>query len=185
MSEVWFTADTHFGHDKVIQYCNRPFASVEEMNERLIENWNSNVARGDLVYHVGDFAFCKTVEEVEAVSKRLNGSIHLIYGNHDWKPVQRAGGFIWKGDYKRIAVGKQKIVLFHYSLRVWHGSHRGTWHLYGHSHGSLRDDINSMSFDVGVDCWGYCPVLFDVVEQMMSTKEWKPIDHHGVVGALE
>jgi calcineurin-like phosphoesterase family protein len=78
-----------------------------------------------------------------------------------------------------IAVEGQDITLCHYALRVFNKSHHGSWHLYGHSHGTLPDDPNSLSFDVGVDCHNYFPISLDQVKKIMSKKTWKPIDHHG------
>ena len=74
---TFFTADTHFGHKNVIRYCNRPFASATEMDERLIENWNKIVGPDDLIYHLGDFTLLG--EDLAAgYFQRLNGKIHII-----------------------------------------------------------------------------------------------------------
>ena len=70
--------------------------------------------------------------------------------------------------------GEQMIVLFHYAMRTWNASHWGTYHLYGHSHGSLPDDINSLSFDIGVDCHNYYPLNYAEVKAIMQRKEWVP-----------
>lgn len=186
-TNCWFTADTHFFHEKVIGFCNRPFASLEEMHETLISNWNNLVARGDVVYHLGDFAFTwkKDPKPVEDLLKRLHGSKHLICGNHDRDPVKSAAGWANVCDYKRIEWAKQKIALFHYAMRVWHGNQRGSWHLYGHSHGSLPEDHNAKSLDVGVDVWDFRPVSFDQVAERMKSKTFVPVDHHGVVAACD
>ena len=69
-------------------------------------------------------------------------------------------------------------MLSHYAHRVWEGSHKSTWMLYGHSHGSLPEIESSLSFDVGVDCWNYFPISFEQVLEKMATKNHKPIDHH-------
>jgi len=66
-------------------------------------------------------------------------------------------------------------------MRVWNKSHHGAWHLYGHSHGTLPDDKNSLSFDVGVDCHNFTPINFEQVSAIMKKKNFKPIDHHGAV----
>jgi calcineurin-like phosphoesterase family protein len=75
--------------------------------------------------------------------------------------------------------GVRDITLLHYALRVWNKSHYSSWHLYGHSHGSLPDDPNSMSFDVGIDCHNYTPISFEQVKAIMARKTYVPVDHHG------
>ncbi len=63
-------------------------------------------------------------------------------------------------------------------MKVWKGNHRGTWHLYGHSHGTLPDDPNARCFDIGVDCHNFTPVSFGQVKELMAKKNFKPLDHH-------
>ena len=76
--EIWVTSDTHYGHANIIRFCDRPFASSEEMDEALIANFNERVKPGDTVYHLGDFSFAK---DPARVFRRLNGTIHLVLGN--------------------------------------------------------------------------------------------------------
>ena len=57
---LWFTSDTHYGHTNIIKYCNRPFQSIEEMNQALADNWNDRVEADDKVWHLGDFAMGST-----------------------------------------------------------------------------------------------------------------------------
>src|ERR1035437_10371795 len=81
--KTFFTSDTHFNHDNVIQYCGRPFASVDEMNREMIARWNSTVGPDDTVYHLGDFALGKFAEAAP-ILRRLNGARKiLVLGNHD------------------------------------------------------------------------------------------------------
>lgn len=177
---IWFTADHHFRHANVIEFCKRPFADLEEMTESLIERWNKQVARGDVVYHLGDFAMTwkKTDQpEIEKLLSRLHGSKHLICGNHDREAVKSAKGWQWVGDYKRLTVTGQGVVLFHYAIRSWHAVHRGSWHLYGHSHGSL-EDIGGKCMDVGVDCHDYAPISWDEVKAYMENRSPLYVDHH-------
>jgi len=81
--KTWLTSDTHFFHANIIKYCNRPFASVEEMNETMIRNRNQVVSPGDLVWHLGDFSMGKR-SRVSEIRQQLNGRIHLVRGNHDY-----------------------------------------------------------------------------------------------------
>jgi calcineurin-like phosphoesterase family protein len=160
-----FTADNHFGHEAIIAMSARPFSSVEEMDETMIANWNAVVARGDNVWHVGDFAHRCDPKRKRAIFSRLNGSKHLVPGNHDdgdtlalpWASI---------GQIRQIVVEGQKIVLCHYGLRTWPGSRRGAIHLYGHSHGTLPG--NAQSLDVGVDCWDFRPVTLAEIKEVLE-----------------
>lgn len=78
----FFTSDTHFGHENIINLCQRPFSSVQEMNDEMIRRWNSVVSEGDTVYHLGDFALGQKYLW-PSYREQLNGSIILIAGNHD------------------------------------------------------------------------------------------------------
>lgn len=72
--KIWFTSDTHFRSERTLQLSKRPFNSVEEMDQTMINNWNKVVSEHDIVFHLGDFGNYE-------VSKRLNGNIILIFGN--------------------------------------------------------------------------------------------------------
>jgi len=181
MSNIFFTSDTHFGHANVIKYSKRPFTDVDAMREAMIANWNAIVRPGDLVYHLGDFAFTPADEAVR-IAKRLTGQKCLVYGNHD-KRLRKDQGFgaqwAWCKDMADVKVGDQRIVLCHYAMLTWNQSHRGAWQLHGHSHGSLSPDPRSLRVDVGVDCWDYQPVAFETLKSTMGTKDFQPVDHHG------
>lgn len=184
---VFFTADTHFNHDNVIQYSSRPFSSIEEMTERLIANWNDRVLPGDTVFHLGDFALSwgsKHNGVVSGILDRLNGQKWLIRGNHDRKDVEGCWQWVKVLDYHEIKLDrggehKQRIVLCHYAMRVWNQMHRGAWMLHGHSHGNLSD-IGGKIMDVGVDCCGYRPVSADEVADFMNGREIVVMDHHAI-----
>lgn len=182
---VWFTSDTHYGHANIIKYCNRPWSTVSEMDEGMIRNYNSVVQPGDTVYHLGDVGFHRDFNDMVKIIQRLNGNKILIMGNHDKKmhpSVKRCFASCHpylEIDVDDVDVGRQKIILFHYAARVWNKSHRGSWQLYGHSHGSLPDDPNALAFDVGVDCHGYTPISYSQVKARMAKKSYKAVDHHG------
>lgn len=191
--KTFFTSDTHFGHANIIKYCKRPFDSVEDMDNTLIHNWNAIVRPEDTVYHLGDFAVGGG--PAAPYLRRLNGTIYFCLGNHD-KRLRFIKAYLdielelqsYLNDDKvklgipylrEVTVEKQEIVLCHYAMKVWNGSHKGHWQLYGHSHGTLPDDPNALSCDVGVDCWNYFPVSMDQLQAKMKTKTYKPVDHHG------
>jgi calcineurin-like phosphoesterase family protein len=187
---TFFTSDTHFGHANIIKYCKRPFADTQEMDNTLIHNWNAIVRPKDTVYHLGDFAVGGG--PAAPYLRRLNGTIYFCLGNHDKRLVKayldielELQSYLNQEveseipNLREVTVDKQKIILCHYAMKVWNGSHNGAWHLYGHSHGTLPDDPNSLSCDVGVDCWNYFPVSMDQLRTKMKTKKYEPVDHHG------
>jgi calcineurin-like phosphoesterase family protein len=177
MMKTFFTADTHFRHRNIIKYQSRPFSDIDHMTEGLIANWNAVVGIEDTVHHVGDFGF-GDVEQLQPIFDRLNGIKHLYIGNHD-----EAGSLIegWASvqHYAEIKVDGQMIVLAHYAHRIWNKAHKGSWMLYGHSHGSLPDDPHALSIDVGVDCHKYRPIGMPDLHRIMKKKTWKAVDHHG------
>lgn len=196
---VFLVADTHFHHGNVIKYCNRPFDSVEEMDEVLIRNWNSVVAPNDVVCHLGDFVFhrernCrKQVEETNNLLRKLNGRKHLILGNHDKRGTTQSELWDSIDDILQIkCFGEQSMILCHYSMIVWKNCHYGYWHAYGHSHGTLGKpcDYNPAwqivadlletrnSLDVGVDLWNFTPVSYGQFKSAMSKKTDTSVDHH-------
>lgn len=188
--KTYFTSDTHFNHTNIagpkVSVWNsgyRIFDSVEEMNETLINNWNSKIKSDDVVYHLGDVGFA-TAELLKPILRRLNGKIYLCRGNHEKAALTDGNNSrfeaVW--DTRMIYVNGQQIWLSHYAHRVWDRSHDGAWHLYGHSHGSLPDDPESLSFDIGVDCHNYFPLEFEEVAAIMSQKTYKPVDHHDRTG---
>ena len=186
MNGIWFTSDHHWGHANIIRFSSRPFSSVEEMDEALVERWNTVVQPRDTVYHVGDVSLHKDLGRARSILERLNGSICLIRGNHESVAERLKDRFAWIKDYAEVKVpdpeareGRTFIVLCHYAFRVWNKSHHGSWHLYGHSHGSLPDDPNARSLDVGVDCHDYAPVSYARVTEIMASKQFVPGDHHG------
>ena len=174
MKNIFFTADTHFGHNAIRRFCDRPFDTVKKMDEALIQNWNALIRPRDTVYHLGDFSY-KAADDLHCYLKRLNGKIHLVLGNHDNHNLRvDCGSLKSVNDLLTVNIDGQRITLCHYAMRVWPASHRGSWHLYGHSHGKLPDDPNSLSIDVGVDCHDYFPIPFDRVKELMAEKTWIP-----------
>lgn len=168
MPETFFISDTHFGHERIIHLSKRPFASIEEMNETLVNNWNKIVGPKDIVWHLGDFGMGSDAP-ANSFAERLNGEIHLIEGNHDQITIRDcAGSFASIQLMKTISLDGQKIVLCHYPMREWDKSWRGSWHLFGHVHGRLDTEPYSKSMDVGVDSNSYRPLSFEDVREFMD-----------------
>lgn len=184
---VFFTSDEHFFHKNIIKYCNRPFSTVDEMNQAMIDKWNHVVGPNDIVFVIGDLIFSKDKKTINELIWGLNGTIYMVPGNHDH--VENFDIPSLKGKFTilpelfeldlQVEDEKLRFVLCHYAMRVWNKSHYGSMHIFGHSHGTLKDDPNSLSLDVGVDSNDFAPLHIDEVLLKMSRKLWKPIDHHG------
>ncbi|WP_375312837.1 metallophosphoesterase [Bradyrhizobium sp. A5] len=131
----------------------------------MIDMWNATVARGDRVIHVGDFAHRCDPKRLRAIFSRLNGSKFLVIGNHDGKDTLELG---WAAPPQHLLNVRDdvRVVACHYGLRVWPGARRGALHVYGHSHGRLPG--NSLSHDVGVDCWDFRPVTLAEIRMRLA-----------------
>ncbi len=167
--QVWFTSDTHFGHSNIIKYCNRPFTSIEEMTEGLIDNFNQIVKPGDTLYHLGDISLNKEVDTNKILS-RINGTKHLLTGNHDRVYMDRLNlSFESIQDYAVVKVEGVTLVLMHFPILSWDRRQHGAIHLHGHTHGGLNNS-GTLRFDVGVDCWGMRPVCLDQILELLPER---------------
>lgn len=184
LDKIFFTSDSHFFHENVIKFNNRPFKNGNHMNEEMIRLWNEVVPIDGHVFHLGDFSLGSPNKTLEILN-RLNGKIYLLKGNHE-KSVMRKqmvrDKFEWIKERYELEVSddgeKRIIVMQHYAMRVWNKSHRGAYHLYGHSHGFMEHTPWGRSMDVGVDCWGYKPISYQEVKQVLSKRDFKEVDKH-------
>lgn len=172
MSEIFFTSDTHLGHDKDFIWQARGFSCVEEMNEAIVENWNSIVKPDDIVYHCGDIILGNKEHSIEYV-KRLNGQIYMIWGNHDvdtCKNLLMAEANIIGGWYAQmIKYKKLNIYLSHYPTLVDNYDdkkfNRHIINLHGHTHqkNNWYQLDNPFIYHVGVDSHNCTPVHIETV----------------------
>lgn len=181
---IYFTSDTHLNHANIIKYCNRPFDSVEQMNEHIITQWNSVIQPHDLVYHLGDFALGKKAE-IKGKLDQLNGHIHLLKGNHDSEATTKLDRFVWVKDMYELKVPDEEmdvtqvLVLCHYPIESWNHRAHGAWHLHGHCHGTLKKSPDQPArFDIGVDVMGYTPLSYEEIKTKITQKFITPVDHH-------
>jgi calcineurin-like phosphoesterase family protein len=165
--EVLFTSDLHFGHANIINYCDRPFSSKEEMNDALVKNWNSVVDDSHHVFILGDLSFMPLHETIILISQ-LKGIKHLILGNHDFKNedhYKKSLHFESVDYYKEIYVNGSLVCLFHFPIDMWNGLHRGSYHLHGHIHS--KDGMRQgKRMDVGVDANQYAPVDWHTIKSI-------------------
>lgn len=178
--KVWFTSDLHFWHKNICKYCNRPFETMEEMNQALINNWNSVVKEDDTVFVLGDMGFCG-YDKLEPLISQLNGKKYLIQGNHDSDKIvfRLYEANIIEGYYKMHEVTiigdeecpDQQLTLCHFPMIDWPNKERGAWMVHGHQHQLPETPSCSvMHWDVGVDKNNLKPVSFEQLKINITTQ---------------
>lgn len=142
---VYYISDTHFGHKGVINFDQRPFSNIEEMEAILIANWNNKVTNQDIVYILGDFCFEKESEWLRLLNQ-LKGKKVLIKGNHDLKNMSSSlkNKFQDIKDYKeiddRLDNENVKVILSHYPIPFYKKDYSNkVYHLYGHLHNTIEE----------------------------------------------
>jgi len=182
MPHLFFTSDEHYGHRNIIEYVGRPFNNVEEQTRELINRHNARITPGmaanTVTWHLGDiFWNSMSVGEATQILYALNGRHSLVLGNHDELVEENLDAFKTFFEeivlYKELKVpgyNRRGLVLCHYAMRTWRSSHKGSWHLYGHSHAELPE--LGLSFDVGVDnpITRFAPMSLDEVRRVMEKK---------------
>ena len=183
-TNIYFTSDHHFHYANIIKFCHRPFQTVEEMDEELIKRWNEVVPKGGIVFHLGDLLMTANLDYLRLLVSRLNGTIHLVYGNHDYQNrLDREVAkqvFGYRGyDVVELTVfdnkepqGHISLFMSHYPHLFWHS---GSYHLHGHVHGGPISTANEvvpfhpLRYDVGVDNNDFYPIsynqLIEIYEQ--------------------
>lgn len=163
MTKEWLISDTHFGHKNIIKYSNRPFANTEEMDKKLIENWNNTVSKQDTIYHLGDVSFANKEKTIQIIDQ-LNGRKILIMGNHDFS----TGTVKWWKDVFDVVIPypiilKEHFILSHEPVSYLSGSVPFV-NIHGHTHDDSTFTISSNRYSVCVEQIGYKPILFtDVI----------------------
>ena len=171
---IWFTSDLHLGHRAAINMCERPFETVEEMNETLIKNFNQCVKKNDTVYILGDIAHRTPAVEVNQLIGRLNGKKILCKGNHDKKYNPEL--FMGVYDFLEVALNGVNILLMHYPMMLWPKARYGSIHLHGHIHSKgdynlQQKEAGIIRYDVGVDANNYCPVSIERIKVFFEIKQ--------------
>jgi len=181
--EIFFTGDMHFGHENIIEFDNRPFESVEEMDAELINRWNAKVGKDDLVYVLGDMIWKTRNDDAPSIIKSLNGKIILIKGNHDrFLHNEKAKAALAEiKDYDDICVTlkdgtTRRCILSHYFIPMYNGHRHKAIHLHAHSHVTDEADFEvdyaerlekmgcrNEIYNVGCMYWNYEPVTLDEI----------------------
>jgi calcineurin-like phosphoesterase family protein len=141
MGKNFYISDLHFGHKNCIAFDDRPFNSIEEMDEVLIKNWNSVVSNDDTVYILGDMFWYKPDKAIE-ILEQLNGRKRLIKGNHDRCHDNQFRKYFDKiSDYEEINDNGRNVVLCHYPIPCFKNHFYLWYHLYGHTHTSFESNM--------------------------------------------
>lgn len=181
---LFFTSDTHFNHKAIVDLCHRPFSSIEEHDNKLIENWNSVVKPQDTVFHLGDFCFAGYPKWKE-IREQLNGNIILIIGNHDRKNLtaQAIQLFDEVLPQAQLQIDNRTVYLNHFPFLCFaHADpnmYKDTYsiQLFGHIHSGpnstsgdvLRTNIlYPTQYDVGVDNNNYIPVSWNDIKNKIN-----------------
>ena len=141
---IYFISDTHFFHGNVIRFDNRPFETMDQMNDEMLKKWNAKVTPSDTVYILGDYIW-KTQDDKIEWAKQLNGKKRLIMGNHDFKNSSNKYKNLFESikDYDEITIPYnspnglikcQPVILSHYYHPFYNKHRHDGIHLYGHSH---------------------------------------------------
>lgn len=183
---IYYTSDLHFGHKACLEFDNRPFSSVEEMDAALIERWNRKVQNKDTVYVLGDVSWYKTDKTCEIVSQ-LRGRKILVLGNHDHFKDRIHECFEEVCSYKEINLpGNVHVILSHYPIPFFNRRRYGAFMLYGHVHAhnewimteKFKLELEQMNikcnmFNVGCMLYNYEPVtLEEILQQDKALDKW-------------
>lgn len=150
--QTWIISDTHFLHDNIDRYCNRP----DGWQETIIENWNRLIRPEEIVFHVGDLALGKK-ENIEGLASKLNGRLYLMRGNHD----RRSNGF-----YQRLGItlvpdphlmNQPSGINLVFSHRPIVPLEPGVFNLHGHIHNGVAPELGARQVNLCVEVRDYRP----------------------------
>lgn len=175
---IFFTSDLHFCHDKEFLYGPRGFSSVEEMNEAIVERWNRVVTEFDQVYVLGDLVLNDNEKGVEYI-KRLNGSIHVILGNHDTKTREQI--YVGLQNVAKVSFAERikcdgiTLFLTHYpcitSNTQKESLSQTVFNLHGHTHSKeVYDESIPCAYNVALDAHDCTPVSFTEIKEFLIQK---------------
>lgn len=161
-------SDTHLGHDNIRKYCNRPHDTVEEMNERLVTDWNNIVNEDDAVIHVGDVCHHPSPLDTGQWLRKLNGNILLVRGNHDGDVPQNPKGYNVV-ESCTISHGKWKFYVEHYQVD------EDIWSIGGHLHNNnIRKypfiNYENKTINVSVELINYAPLALDELVRILDER---------------
>lgn len=163
MSKDFLIADLHFGHDKIIEYEDRPFINSYTMDRQLIKNWNRAVSKRDRVFVLGDISFHKDDSITQKIISSLNGHKILVLGNHDKHSTQFWLNMGFQEVSRRPIIHNEFIIMSHKPPEY---QPKGVpyFYIYGHVHSSeMYQTVTETSACVSVERWNYTPVALSEI----------------------
>lgn len=189
-------------HENAIKFDGRPFLTIEEMDDKIINNWNSVVKSDDTVYILGDFSMKKGGQDTYLnYMKALAGNKVLILGNHDFrsfsKEQKRSAGIVEVCDYKEVRENDGSLVICsHYPILFYRRAYDPkTCHFCGHVHKTREDKFlthwtdelvrtrekrgdnygNILNIGCMKDYMDYTPRSFEALKQVIDKRRDKLI----------
>lgn len=170
MEKTWLIADTHFFHKRIIEYCNRLFSDVEEMNNTIISNWNKVVKNNDRIFMLGDFALCGKDKLIE-IGQKLNGRKVLILGNHDGASLSTYYNAGFEMVSKFPIIFQDFFILSHEPIEFL-PLNTPFVNIFGHVHNDMRfPTITPRGACVSVERWDYMPVEFNQLISLIKSED--------------
>lgn len=176
--KVWFTSDRHVGHVNILKYCQRPFYYVEEMNQALIDNWNSVVGPNDLVYDLGDITMSYKKDKMFEIYSQLNGKKILIRGNHDNPKTIPIEAFESIHKSLQITGEGYDFILIHDPATASANHMNAQKYLCGHLHSTPDRRVYYNWIDVGVDAHNFTPVSLETILKLFKDEAEKGLSAH-------
>lgn len=179
--KTFVTSDLHFGHKRIMEFCpvtRGHYRDITHMNTDMIARWNDVVDTGDLVYILGDVAFCSAPDAAK-IFNQLNGSKILVAGNHDRKALKDysfRSAFTSIHDYLEVRYNGTKIVMFHYPIAEFNEQHRGAVHFHGHLHQHESGLENFRVRNVGFDYTGN--IVWNIEDAINDALKGEIKKHH-------
>ena len=195
---TYFTSDIHFGDERIMKLCGRPFQTVKEMDETIVNLWNEKVTSDDTVWILADLVSPENFNA--ALLNRLHGKIYFLAGNHDVEAhgeiMDRTKIYVFTESlsyfdnsiFPHMKIAGHNIVLFHYPIMEWNGMEKGWIHLYGHIHNKSLPAVEAyysdkLAFNVSMDVNGYVPMsLSELVEREGKSKLYRSVFGKSIKG---
>lgn len=161
-NKIFVVSDNHFDHKNIIRLTGRPFNNINEMNQDMIDNWNSIVPKDGIVINLGDFCWSGDYRRWLELLDKLNGEQIFILGNHDDRKVieKIEDRFITVRERCEFRFGNFRVVGDHFPQREWGGSYHGVYSISGHIHEKDISDAKSTQLNICVERMDYRPISF-------------------------